>query len=674
MASLISIGLSGLRSTQTALTVTGHNITNVNTPGYTRQDLLQRTNNPLLEGANWVGTGSQVVDVRRLASDFLTAEVRSNTIVSSDIASYKDQIDQLNSLLSGTVTGITPGLQSFFSSLQASVESPSDVPARQLVISEAEGLAKRFNTVYDRVNEQNEFLNKQMSSITNQVNNLAVSISQYNDRIGQLKSSSQSPNDLLDARDEAIRKLSELVGVQVVEQDGTSLNVFVGSGQPLVVGSKANSITATPSPADPLRMQIEFVSGNVTQPITAQISGGELGGLLRYRNQVLDPTVNSLGRMAMAVSEQVNGHLAQGLDLKGNVGSPLFKDINSADLQAQRSYPSGVDVYIDDSSKLSTSDYEVEFLSSGANATYRIRPIGGKWLESSPGSVSFTVGNGDVAGLGFHIPNNGKAHQAGETFTLMPTRTGARDISETLDQPEQLAFAAPVRSNSNLQNRGNGAIGQPDLVNGPSPINKAELGSLLGSSGATISFSAPNTLSISGGTAQFNLGTTPATYASSITITPGQSNTLKVGNADYSFEFKFSGVPQAGDTFTLSANTNGVSDNRNGMKLIELQNKATIGVTYDTSGRPVTNSGVSFSGSYGDLVERVGSLTAQTRVDSTASTALLKQSKDNRDSLAGVSLDEEAARLIQFEQYYSASAQVIQVARSVFDTLYNSLR
>ncbi|TWI53571.1 flagellar hook-associated protein 1 FlgK [Pseudomonas duriflava] len=674
MASLISIGLSGLRATQTALTVTGHNITNVNTPGYTRQDLLQRTGNPLQEGTNWIGTGSQAVDVRRLASDYLTAEVRSNTMVSSDIAAYKGQIDQLDSLLSGTVTGITPSLQSFFSAMQASVESPSDVPARQLVLSEAEGLANRFNSVYDRLDDQNQFLNKQMSSIADQVNNLAVSISQYNDRITQIKPSGQSPNDLLDARDEAIRQLSELVGVQVVEQDATSLNVFIGSGQPLVVGSRANSIAVTPSPSDPMRMQVEFSSGSVTQPITSQISGGELGGLLRYRSQVLDPTFNSLGRMAMAISEQVNDQLSQGLDLKGNVGSALFKDINSADLQAQRSYPNGVNVYIDDSSKLTTSDYEVEFLSSGTNATYRIRPVGGSWVQSSPGSTTFTVGAEDVAGLGFHIPVNGTSYQAGDTYTLMPTRTGARDVGQELNQPEQLAFTAPVRSSSNLQNRGNGSIGQPDLVDGPTPINKADLESLLGSNGLTLSFSEPDQLSITGGTAQFELGTTPATYASTITVTPGQSNTLKLGNGDYSFELKFSGVPETGDTFNLSMNTNGVSDNRNGLKLVDLQSKATIGVSYDAAGQPVTNSGVSFNGGYGDLVERVGSLTSQTRVDSNSISALLKQAQDNRDSLAGVNLDEEAAKLIQFEQYYSASAQVIQVARSVFDTLYNSLR
>src|SRR5690606_27322693 len=131
-----------------------------------------------------------------------------------------------------------------------------------------------------------------------------------------------------------------------------------------------------------------------------------------------------------------------------------------------------------------------------------------------------------------------------------------------------------------------------------------------------------------------------------------------------------SGRPQEGDTFSVAFNANGVSDNRNALKLADLQSKATIGVDPAAPG----TTGVSVSDGYGDLVERVGTLTAQARLDGEATTAILKQATDNRDSLSGINLDEEAANLIKFEQYYNASAQVIQVARSLFDTLINSFR
>ncbi len=669
MADLLGIGLSGLRTSQTSLTVTGHNISNVNTAGYSRQETVQSTRTPQYNGYGYIGSGSTVQDVRRLVSDFLTAQVRNNTVVASDVEAYKTQIDQLDSLLAGTVTGVSPGLESFFSALQAAVESPSDIPARQLVLSEAEGLAKRFNTVYERIDQQNQYINKQMASIADQVNRLASSVAGYNDAIATARANGAEPNDLLDAREETVRQLSELIGVQVTEQDG-ALNVFIGTGQPLVVGKQANSIAITPSTTDPTRTQVEFLSGGSRQVITSQVNGGELGGLLRYRDEVLDPTFNSLGRLALSISEQVNDQLGQGLDLAGNVGSALFKDINSADLQALRSYPTGANVAITDTSKLSTSDYKLDLTT--------VPPTARRLSDNATIAVTGTGTTADpyvIGDEGFTV--SFPAGATATSYTIMPTRRGATSIEVALDQPEQLAFAASARAEANTQNRGTGAIGQPELIDGPSPIDTADLGRLFGTGGLSLSFDAT--------TGTFDTSSLPAgatlSYVSPSTtgLTSGQSNTVRLDYTDtvtgnsYSYEFTVSGVPQAGDTFSLAYNQNGVSDNRNGLKLVDLQNKATVGVSYDTSGNPIANTGVSFSDGYGDLVERVGTLTAQARIDSEATTALLSQAQNNRDSLSAVNLDEEAAKLIQFEQYYNASAQVIQVARSVFDTLINAM-
>lgn len=669
MADLLGIGLSGLRTSQTSLTVTGHNISNVNTPGYSRQETVQSTRIPQYNGYGYIGSGATVQDVRRLTSEFLTAQVRNNTVVASDVEAYKSQIDQLDSLLAGTVTGISPGLESFFSALQAAVESPSDIPARQLVLSEAEGLAKRFNTVHQRIDEQNQYINKQMGSIADQVNRLAGTIAGYNDAIATARGSGAEPNDLLDAREEAVRELSELIGVQVTEQDG-ALNVFIGTGQPLVVGKQANSIAVTPSTTDPNRMQVEFLSGGSRQSITSQVTGGELGGLLRYRDEVLDPTFNSIGRLALSVSEQVNDQLGQGLDLAGNVGSALFKDINSPDLQALRSYPTGANVAISDTSKLTTSDYRLDLST--------VPPSARRLTDNATLAVTGTGTAADpyvIGDEGFTV--SFAAAPTATTYTIMPTRRGAVSIEKTLDQSEQLAFAASARASANTQNRGTGAIGQPELVEGPAPIDTADLGRLFGTSGRTLTFDAT--------TGTFDTSGLPAgatlSYVSPSTtgLTSGQNNTVRLEYTDavtgnsYTYDFTVSGVPQAGDTFNLAYNEGGVSDNRNGLKLVDLQNKSVIGVSYDGAGNPVANTGVSFSDGYGDLVERVGTLTAQARVDSEATTALLAQAQNNRDSLSAVNLDEEAAKLIQFEQYYNASAQVIQVARSLFDTLISSI-
>jgi flagellar hook-associated protein 1 len=678
MADLLSIGLSGLSASKTQLSITGHNITNVNTPGYSRQDASQATRSPQFSGAGYIGSGTSLVDVRRSYSEFLTSQLRSSTSLNSDVEAYKSQIDQLDSLLAGTTTGITPSLQKFFSALQTAAEDPANIPARQLVLAEAEGLARRFNTVYDRLSEQNSFTNKQMSAVTDQVNRLAGSIGSLNEAIAIAAANGKQPNDLLDARDEAVRQLSGYIGVTVVPQDDSSFNVFIGSGQPLVVGSTVAKLEVVPGQGDPNRHEVQFISGGSRQGITSQITGGELGGLIRYREEVLDSTMNSLGRLSLAVSDQVNTQLRQGLDLKGQVGSALFGNYNEPALAKLRvnAFAGNSNAQpvlnITDTSVLTTSDYLMEYDASGP----KVRRLSDNQLmtvtESPAGTLSIADKNG--VDQGFQVVLGNPAPAVGDKFSLQPTRRGAADIKATLDQADQLAFAAPVRAESNLQNAGTGAIGLPDMKSGPSPISISALQGLFGSNGATLTFTEPDTVTITGGTAQFRSvddSTTPPTisYSATATIQPGQSNSLVVGDANYQFEFSLSGTPKDNDRFAMAFNQSGVSDNRNALKLVDLQTKQTVGVDAAVNG-----SGFSFTDGYGELVERVGTLTAQARMDSEATGSILKQATDNRDSLSAVNLDEEAANLIKFEQYYNASAQIIQVARSLFDTLISSFR
>lgn len=679
MADLLNIGLSGLSASKTQLAITGHNITNVNTPGYSRQDASQATRSPQFSGAGYIGSGTMLVEIRRTYSEFLTNQVRASTSLSGDVEAYKSQIEQLDSLLAGTTTGITPSLQKFFSALQTAAEDPANIPARQLVLAEAEGLARRFNTVSDRLNEQNSFTNKQMSAVTDQINRLTGSIGSLNDAIAKAASNGKQPNDLLDARDEAVRELSTYIGVSVVPQDDSSFNIFIGSGQPLVVGNTVNRLEVRSGLSDPNRSEVEFVSGNSRQRITSQISGGELGGLIRYREEVLDSTMNSLGRLALTVSDQVNTQLGQGLDLKGNVGTQLFRDINDTAYVQQRSLArpgndgnpdANLTVRIEDTSKLTLSDYELEITGNGGEYRFRRLPDGTPLdgnLNSTLEVDGFSIGLGSFGSGDFAV---------GDRFLVTPTRNAAGSAASELDQADQLAFAAPMTSEAALQNRGNGIIGQPDMMSGPSPISTdtdalpaagLSLGVTLSPDGKSYGLNIPT------GSNWSFVDAEGAPLAPAPTFISGNSNTVRMaytaGGETYQFEFTLSGRPETNDTFSLNFNHSGVSDNRNALKLVDLQSRQTVGV--DDS---VPGSGISFTDGYGELVERVGTLTAQARMDSDATSTILKQDIDNRDSLSAVNLDEEAANLIKFEQYYNASAQIIQVARSLFDTLISTFR
>ena len=678
MADLLNIGLSGLAANKTSLAVTGHNITNVNTPGFSRQETVQATRIPQFSGAGYIGSGTTLVDVRRIYNEFLNTQVRSSTALNSDTQSYLGQINQLDSLLAGSTTGVNPGLQKVFAALQTAAEDPANIPARQLALSEAEGLAKRFNTVYDRLNEQNAFINKQLSAVTDQVNQLATSIAGYNEAIAVAASNGQQPNDLLDAREEAVRKLSTFIGVTVVAQDDNSYNLFVGSGQPLVVGSTASRLEVVPGLSDPLRSEVQFVSGNSRQGITSLITGGEMGGLIRYREDVLDTTLNSVGRLALSVTDQVNRQLGQGLDLNGQFGNGLFRELNDPQLIGQRSLArignsdttANLNVLIEDTTQLTTSDYEVEFTSA---TDYTVRRVSD---GTSFGPFDITVvPAAEFDGVSLNVASGTFA--AGDRFRVLPTRNAGESIRADMKRPEELAFAAPLKSQTSPANIGTGVISQPTLlteIDIYDPVAQTNLEtSLRNAPPLRIVMGAGG-----GATQGYDVVDINGNVIDTGVIVPGQNNkiTLTVPATagppavpvPFDYEVSISGRPQGGDNFSVSFNTNGVSDNRNALKLIDLQNRATIGINPLA---PAT-TGSSFTDAYGDLVERVGTLTSQARVDGEATGAILKQATDNRDSISAVNLDEEAAKLIQFEQYYQASAQIIQVARSLFDTLINT--
>ncbi|WP_236211703.1 flagellar hook-associated protein FlgK [Metapseudomonas otitidis] len=669
MADLLYIGLSGLRSTQTSLTTTGHNISNVNTPGYSRQQTVQQTNIPQFTGGGYIGSGSQVTDVRRLASEFLTSQLRTATSQNSELQAFKSQIEQLDSLLSSTTTGISPALKSFFTSLQTASQDPASLAGREAVLSQAKSLSDTFNTLYRQFDKQNEQINSQLGALTTQINSLAASVASYNDAIAKARSNGAEPNDLLDAREEAIRQISTMVGVKTLEQKDGTLSLFIGTGQPLVVGNAASTLKASPGVNDPSRYQVELMTGGVSQIVTDQVTGGEMGGLIAYRDTALDQSYNALGQLAITISDTVNKQLGQGLDLAGRAGSPLFADINSTQAASLRvlaattntGTASGI-LNITNTSQMTASDYRLDF--DGTNFTALRLSDSASMTVTVTGTGPYTLSFADASGVnqGFQVQLSALP-AAGDRFTLQPTRRGAADFGETLQSADQLAFAGSARAEATTNNRGTGTIGQPSLVNGPSPIDITDLQDLFGTTGRKLTFdSTTNTL-----TGTLPPGATLSYVSPSTTaLTPGQTNTLRLNYTDpstnnsYTYEFTLSGIPQSGDSFTLAFNTKGTADNRNGLALVGLQTKQTVNIGATSA---------TYNDSYSALVEKVGALTSQVRVNAAASEAVQTQAQDSRDSLSGVSLDEEAASLIRFQQYYNANAQVIQVARALFDTL-----
>ncbi|WP_176513087.1 flagellar hook-associated protein FlgK [Pseudomonas faucium] len=676
MASLINIGMSGLGAAQSGMYTLGNNIANADVESYSRQQNVQKTKGGQQVGQVFMGSGTTLADVRRVYNSFLENQLRTTTSLSSDASSYLDQISPLDTALSSSDTGITAALQSFFSAMQDAAAKPTEDASRQLLLTSAQSLSKRFNTLAAQLNQQNSNINSNMTSLADQVNNLTKTIADLNDQISRVSAISGQPNDLLDQRDGAVRELNKLVGADVVERDG-NYDIYLKNGQSLVLGKTTQTLGVAPSATDPTRLSLILNRGSTKMDITNSTTGGELGGLIRYRKETLDPALNELGRVALVVADAINSQLAQGIDKNGDFGATLFGDINSLKAISERSVAKqgnsagsgNLDVTIKDTGKLSTSDYQVTFTSATG---YNVRK-----LPEGTDMGSFDLSDNPPPVIdGFTLSLNGGGLSAGDSFKVTPTRNAAANIDTVLTDPKRLALASPLTASNGAGNKGTGVITQPNLTSKLDIYDAAQRTQLQNG----LKYSTPVKLVFGDETTSpqaYKMYDAKGTEIGSGTIVPGQENKLQLsvpmvdgnGNSlggNFTFEMSVSGAPKNGDSYTVALTGAGSADNRNGQSVIDLQTKPTVDVG-------ANGKGISFTDAYAKLVSNVGGKAGQAEMDSDATTALHTSALESRNNLSGVSIDEETGNLIKFQQYYTASSQIIKAAQETFATLINSL-
>ena len=675
MASLINIGMSGLIASQGALATVGNNIANANTSGYSRQQIVQGSGASQQVGGVFIGTGTTLADVRRVYNSYLDAQLQTTTSLNGDAQAYLDQIGTVDKLLSDKNTGVSAALSSFFSSLQTSAAAPGDMSARQLLLTSAQTLSNRFNSISSQLNQQNEGINSQLDTLTSMVNQHTATIASLNKQIAQATTAGNTPNNLLDARNEAVRTLNELVGVTVQEHDNV-YDITLGTGQTLVQGSTSNTLSAVPGQVDKSQFSIQINYQQSSSDVTSVLSGGKIGGLLRYRDDVLAPAINDLGRTAIVVADAINKQLGQGLDANGEFGSSMFNSINSEKAITQRSLAatgnsagsSNLNVSISDSSQLTAYDYKVTFTSA---TEYTVQRSDGQDAKGP-----FKLGDKqEIDGFTLQLPQGG-AVAAGDSFKVSPTRTGASAIGVQMSDANKLAFAGPLVAGAGGSNSGTGAVGGLSL----SSVLDIYGGVDLGKSQSDIEGAMPVRIAFdeagADGTQTYRVLNEAGKEIGKGSIVPGQDNKVTINvpvtNADgtttnVGFDTVISGSPGKGDSFDIKFNKDGKADNRNGNELLALQTKATVGVGKDGTG------GVSMATSYSQLVSKVGGKASQAAVDGTANGAALAYAKEVRNSVSQVNLDEEASNLVKFQQYYTASSQIIKAAQATFSTLINSL-
>jgi len=624
-------GLSGLNAAQAALVTTGHNTANVNTPGYSRQSAqVASAGGSYSAGVGFFGNGTKVVDISRSYDQYLASQLNQAQSSNQALSTYYTQISQIDNLLANQKAGLAPQLQTLFTHVQALANTPADPSARQQLISSSQALANQLRTMDSYLSSLNASVNDQVAGHVEQINAYAEQIASLNKQVAMLSNGTggQAPNDLLDQRDQLVNELGKLVGTKLVVQDGGQYNVFIGNGQTLVLGDRATRLAAVSSASDPGRTTLAVVNaaGNAIELQEGVISGGSLGGLLQFRNETLATTQNSLGRMAIALSDAFNAQQRLGVDLNGALGEDFFSQAVPGVISNSKN-TGGLDLTasFSDSGQLTTSDYR---LNVKADLTISVTRLSdNKIFSAADLAASVPPNTFDGVTLAF-----AGAAAAGDSFLIQPTRTGARDLAVTVTDPAKVAAASPIITGNTASNQGSGKItaGSVDAGYPATPL------------GATV-------------TLTYNSAT------NELSGFPDGSTVLYTAGASLSFDgitVSISGAPSNGDTFTIGKNTGGVSDGSNALLLGALQNKKTMG-----------NGTTTFNDAYGQLVSAVGNKARQVQIAHTAQTSLTTQIRAVQQSVSGVNQDEETANLLMFQQMYQANAKVIQTASTMFDAV-----
>ena len=632
MADLLSTSVSGLLAFQQALDVTSNNISNAATPGYSVETANFSEAPGQSTGIGFLGSGVDVQSITRNYNEYLAQQVRTSQASYSSSNTLASQAAQVDSMLSDSSTGLTATLQSFINSLQSVASTPTSTSARQALLNQAQALAQQLTSYDSQITQFSSQLETQLSSDVSQVNGITSNIASLNRQIAAESSSGQTPNQLMDQRDQLIDQLSQFVSVRTATESNGSMDVYIGTGQALVTGGNAAKLSTVPGTYNASELGIAISGGGGTPAdITSEISGGELGGLLSARSQVLDPARNAIGQVSVAVATIVNQQQQSGMDMTGAQGQPMFS-------------VGGVQVLADTNNTGSASLTVTRgALSALTTDDYKLQNTGGTWqlTDVTTGQSVTMSGNGSVAtpfqAAGLSVVTSGAA-ASGDSFLIQPTAAATGGFAVSLTSPAQIAAASLVQGTTGSTNTGGATVSAASVTDPSSWVSDTY----------TVTFGAGNAYTVknSGGT-QVASGTytsgTPISFAGA--------------------QLSLSGSPANGDIFTVGPNNPAnTGDNSNILAMSgALQASALSGGT------------ASVTGSANSLISQIGVITQQAQSSATAQQTANQNATTARNNVSGVNLDQEAAKMLQYQQAYQAMAQVIQASNQMFTSLITAI-
>ena len=658
--SLLNIGSRAMTASYAALQTTGHNIANASVQGYSRQRVELATAEGQTTVAGYLGRGVDVESVSRAHDTFLTREAASTRSLAAMDRARMESLRRLEEVFTPGELGIGHAAGQFLNAMVDLASRPADDATRQVVLARAAEAADRFKGASQRMDAIQDDLSSALRDGVVRVNALAESIARINQKVVSMRGESQAPLDLLDERDRLISQLSEKLQINTVTGEDGAMAVFIAGGRPLVMGVSTRSLSVVADPMDPQRVALAMSEGEATRILdNGFLGGGEMAGLLRFQNEDLMRGRALLGQMASALVGVVNQQQSFGLDLNGQPGGHLFFDFHDATqdgalalVQPASTNPTtAVPILeIKDARKLQAEDFTLTFVDSNWQITSSVTgqvfkagndPDGGGGPELAIAGV--------IQGPGFNVDVTGLAvADTGNRYLLQPVTYAAGLMRRVLDQSSGIAAASPVVADVGSTNQGTASIASLAMTKSGAAVTAAatSVGPV------SIKFRTDGQFDVTDAS-----GNPIPSLTSPLDWTPGSP--LNIGGV----EIQLNGRPAAGDTFTISKTTQPRQNNTNALALVALRETTFVGRNAAGGG------GSTVTDAYASAMADVGVRVQGAVTSSQISTAVANQAELRRAADAGVNLDEEAARLLQYQQAYQASAKVLQVAQSVFDTL-----
>ena len=652
--SLMNVGVSALNANQQALTTVGHNIANVNTPGYSRQTVYTNALHGQNMGNGFIGKGVQVATVMRNYSALLNRQSNAANAIHAADTSRLQGLMQMQDVFKGgdgSLGAAVTNMMNAFVDVQA---APSDATGRNVVLTRMSELAARFHAASNMLEEQDYSTAQQLRNNALLVNDKASQVARLNNEISRALATGHQPNDLLDARDQVIREINQYVQTTQVAADDGSISLFVGGSQALVLGINSGQLSVEETKEYPgsQRMALYFSQpgGQQLELTAAMVGGGEIAGLLKFRNEDLAEGRNLLGRLAMTIGHELNLQNQRGLTLNGQQGGALFS-LPTTSTGYSNIGLGAATTQVMDASQLKPSEYRLIFEGSPV-APVLTRMSDGKVFNATstpPLNMGNLATGFDADGLRFIVPAATLAAAvSGNSMLFKPFSTAASEIEALVHNPDELAAASALTANINKNNTGKlqlTQLGANDFTGIPAAQHPVRL---IFDGAGQVTYQIYDHLS-----STWSAASAPMDY------TPGQPITIN------GWSITLTGTPAAGDTVDVA----NALDFGEAFRL----NAGNAGAFLDLRDKKVFDEGTTLSDGFSAAMAVVGTRTQSVQLAEKLSSTVAKNLEMDRTAVSGVNLDEEAARLLQYQQAYQASSKVIQIAQSLFDSVLNAV-